>query len=867
MTPLRAIVARLGAALAGHRRDRDFDGELESHLALHIDDNVSGGMPPDEARRMALARLGGVNSVREAHREQRRFTVVDALVRDVRHGARLLRRHPLFAIVAVLSLGLGIGANAAVFTIANALMLRSLPVHEPERLALLSNDSWTYPILEELQRHRALVAGVAGWANDAVVVRVDGRGERDALQYVSGGFFEVLGANPRLGRTISIDDDRRGGGIDGPVAVISHAYWQRRFGGDAAILSRALTIDGVSFAVVGVMPEGFFGPEVGRAFDVAVPFGTEPLVRGGDSVLDRRSTWWLNVLFRLGPGQSIADAEQALRAVQPLVREATMPEHYRPQDRERYLSGLFTLEPASTGRSTLRTRYERPLGILAMAGVLVLLVTCANMANLLLARAHGMSTRLALGASRSRLIRQLLVEGLLLAGGGALAGLGLSWFSSRLIVGMISTADSPVHLEMGADWRVLAFTACVATVTALLFSVVPSMRATNVSPNDAIREQSRAVAGEGRLMATHALVVAQVALSLALLVVAGLLVRTFTTLSSQPLGLDPGRVLVADVSLGRDSVEPDARYAFYAQMRSAAAGLPGVDVAATSSFAPMSGAGWNTAVDTIDGRSLPGGDRERVAWLNAVSSDFFATYGTALRAGRAFAATDDLAAPPVAIVNDAFVLRYMNGEDPIGRLVKEGGPEGQARVVVGRVADARYFRDLRREPPPTLYVPQSQLPALGSSVVVSVRVRSGNPLELERALASALENAGQPVTVRVRPLEQSVRGALVQERLVATVGGFFGALALLIAGVGLYGVTAYSVSRRRAELGIRLTLGATPAGIVSLVFTRVAPCWSDSVWWWARRWPCGWRRSCGRCCTISSRPTPAPSRAPLRCWS
>lgn len=826
MSALRAWLLRVGAS-AGCRRapGDDFADEMDSHLALHSDENERAGMSPDEARRLARARVGSLVALQQAHRDRRRFRPADAAARDLRHALRLLGRGPLFTTVAVTLLALGIGANLTVFTIANALLLRPLPVTAPDRLALLEGGSWTYPIFDALRQADLGVEGIAAWANAPDVVRIDGRAERDEVQFVSGGFFEVMGMAPMIGRTIGTGDDRRAGGVAGPVAVLSHAYWQRRLSGDPAVLSRSLEIQGITFTVVGVMPPGFHGPEVGRAFDVAIPFGTEPLLRGDGSVLDRRSTWWLEVMFRLGPGQSLEAAQDRLRAAQPAVRSATMPAHYLTEQQDDYLASPLTITSAATGRSPMRDRYRQPLTILAMTAALVLCVACANLANLLLARGAArrpeMSMRLALGASRTRLVAQLLLEGLLLSTLGAIVGLGVAWGSGRVIVGLLSTADRPVHLDLFVDWRVQAFTVVAACIAGLLSALVPAVRSTRVVASEALKEQSRAVAGESRLLMGHALLAAQVSLSLALVVVAALLVRTFTTLAAQPLGFAPEGLVVAHVEFGRDAATGDQRAAFADRLDDVASAVPGAERVSLSMYAPMSGAGWNGAVATIDGRELPGTDRERMVWYNAVSPEFFRTYGTALREGRPFTVDDRRGTPGVAIVNDAFVRAYVSGGEPVGRLIHDGTPDGVVRTIVGRVADARYLRDLRRDPPPTVYLPHAQLEDVGGHVVVSVRARDSQLVPLRRGLVQALESAGQPVSVRTQLLTDYVAGAVSQERLLATVAGFFGVLALGIAGVGLYGVTAYSVERRRGELGIRLTLGATPKQIVGLVFARV----------------------------------------------
>lgn len=768
-------------------------------------------------------------SVQEAYRERRGLPIVDALWRDVRYGVRLLRRNPLFAATAILSLGLGIGVNSAIFSIVDPLLLRSLPVRHADRLAIVENGSYTFPIWEELQRHETLFGGAAAWANEEFQIALDGRSQRDSVVFVSGTFFDVLGVRASLGRTFSRSDDRRGGGPDGPVAVISHAYWERRFARDANLAGRTMLIENVPFVIIGVTPQGFSGADVGSSFDVAIPFGTEPLLRGGESQLDKRSTWWLNIVIRRKAAQTLEEATAVLRSIQPLIRDATVPTHYRTQDRERYLSSPLTLVPAARGRSPLRERFREPVLVLMAAAGIVLLVTCINIANLLLARAGTrrgeMSLRLALGASRKRLAGQLLVENLTLSIGGALTGLLFAWWTAQLIVGQFSASDAPVVLDVGIDWRVLLFTAGIAGLSAPLFGIVPALRATNVRPGAALKEQGRSTAGEGHAGAMQPLIVGQVALSLTLVVVAVLLIRTFASLAHQRFGFDTDRLLVANITLARDSVPESGRGAIFERIRQAASAVPNVETAAAAVITPISGAGWNTVVSQIDRRVVGGTERERGTWVNAVSEEFFSTYGTRVLAGREFSSSDRAGSPGVVIVNEAFARRFLGGADPVGHQLQQGGGPGEplaALQVVGYVADARYHRNLRREVPPTIYLPLAQVEGLSPDVSITVSTRTGEPATLAQPLVAALERVGPQVSVQVVALGTIVANSLVQERALATLAGLFGGLALVIASVGLYGVTAYSVSRRRAEIGIRLALGATPRRVLSLVLGRVA---------------------------------------------
>jgi predicted permease len=644
--------------------------------------------------------------------------------------------------------------------------------------------------------------------------------------WASGGYFDVLGVQAILGRTFTAADDRRGGGPEGPVAVISYGFWQRHYGGAADAIGRSITIERVTFTVIGVTPPGFFGTDVGRTFDVAIPIGTEPLIRGRESALDRRSNWWLFVMVRLAPGQSMDSAIAALRGVQPQIREATIPQDWREEDKKSYFAEAFTLTPASTGSSGLRTRYQQPLTTIMVVVGLVLLIACANIANLLLARAtarrHEMSVRLALGASRLRLLRQLLCESFLLSGAGAALGLALAYWGSRLLVGQLSTATNNVFLALSLDWRVLGFTLLVAVATAILFGTAPAFRATRVAPQEALKE-GRGVLGDGRLSLGNALVVVQVALSVLLVVAAGLFIRTFSTLAHRPLGFNGTPVLVASINAQRLQLDPPLRPSPFEQFREAAQATPGVGSAALSAVTPVSGSTWQFSLDAIDGVPLPEGSNARGVYVNLVSPDWFDTYGTRLLAGRDIAASDTVDSPKVMVVNEAFARRFTKGQNPIGhRAFERGSPRRPSveREIVGYVQDAVY-RSLRDPVPPTMYLPIPQQPEPPSAMAVSVRAAQGSPALLTRSLAQALTAVDPNIAITFRPLAEQVDAALIQERLVAMLSGFFGGLALLLAGLGLYGVTSYAVSRRRTEIGIRMALGAAPGGVIRLVLQRV----------------------------------------------
>lgn len=825
MSALRRLARRLTGAFDRDRHDRELREELESLASLQYDDQVASGMSPEEARRRTLARRGSVTAVQEVVREQRGLGWIESWWRDARMGVRLLRRNPLFAVTAIVSLALGIGANAAIFSIVDHLLLRSLPVRHADRLFLLDGGSWTYPVWEQIKLRADEFDGAGAWANEEMTIRVSTSNQRERGIFVSGGFFEVLGVTPTRGRTITVADDRRGGGPEGPVAVISDAYWERAFGRAPDIIGRTITVDRVPFTIVGVTPRPFFGPEVGRSFTVAIPFGTEPLLRGSGSSLDERSNWWLNILIRRRVGQTEAQVQAALATMTPAIREAT-----RNQNPD-YMKDPLRVVAAEQGRSVLRGQYRDALYVLMAASIIVLLVTCANVANLLLARATArrseMSVRLAIGGSRARLVRQLLAESAVLSFLGVVAGLLVAVATARVIVAQLSTSTSSVMLDVALDWRLIAFAVGVACVVTPLFAAIPALKATRVAPGAGMQEQARTVSGDGNHTLGQALVLGQIALSLSLVVLAGLLVGTFARLASRPLGFESRRLVVAEVRTLPDAVPAEERGPAFDRLRATVAAVPGVETTTLATKVPVSGSGWNENVIDVDGVDAGGDRRQRMAWFSAVSDGFFATYGIELRAGRDLSPADTADAPRVMVVNEAYVRKFLHGRPAIGRRVRHGAfgmPETYSKPteIVGVVADTVYRPDLRREFEPTTFLPLGQLDGPPrESLTIAARVRSQDADTLVGPIARALETADARITSRVAAHRVYVQNALTQERLIATVAGLFGALALVLAIVGLYGVTAYTVSRRRSEIGVRLALGATPGGVVRLVMRRV----------------------------------------------
>jgi putative ABC transport system permease protein len=758
--------------------------------------------------------------------------LLSSLGRDLRFSLRQLRQTPVVSGVALLSLALGIGANVAIFSLVNALILKPLPVHDPDQLVIMGyqgmrgpNTSLTNPQWEYVRDHQEVLAGVAAYGNPRFNLNAGGETRPVQGLFVSERFFDTLGVTPHLGRLFTADDDKRGGGPAGPVAVLSYGFWQREFGGNTDVIGKPIALDGHAFTIVGISHRDFRGFQIGRAFDVAAPIGTEPIVRGAESSLDRRSNWWLTVIGRLAPGQTMAAAESRFAAFLPQLREASMPQDWMPKDQAEFLKEPIVLIAGGTGISNLRDRYTQPLYVLLGIVGLVLTIACANMANLLLAqsvaRRKELAVRLSLGAGRWRLVRQLLVESLMLSAIGAAAGLLIATWGTRAIVGLLSTRTQVVDVNLAMDWRVFAFTTAVGVLTGLLFGVAPAFRGTRVTPADALRDHSRGVvSGGGRFQLGHALVALQVALSFVLVFGSTLFVRTLVSLTSQEMGFESSRVLVGSVDLRRTGVAPAERLDMFTKVREALSAVPGVEAAANSFVTPVSGSTWNLAI------SVPGHDNSerRGVLFNGVSPGYFRAMGTPLLVGRDIADTDRLGGPGVVVVNEAFAKKYFSGANPVGQTFTILGftatRKDRLMEIVGMVADTKYQR-LREEAQPIMYGAFSQEPQQSSGSRIAIRT-AGPPMGSRNAIVQAIAGVNKDIALDLKPLAEDLGANVLQERLVASLSGFFGVLALLLAALGLYGVMSYTVTLRRNEIGIRMALGAEPQKVIRLVLRNVA---------------------------------------------
>jgi putative ABC transport system permease protein len=812
--------------------DLERSRELESYLQIEADENMARGLSPEEARYAARRKLGNPTLIREEIYIMNSPGFLEALWQDLRYGMRALRLNPGFAAVALLSLALGIGANTAIFQLLDAVRLRMLPVSHPQELAevhltnmhgrLGSFYNWhpmlTNAIWEQIRDRQQVFSGVFAWAPDTF--NLAPRGEVHLVHgiWVSGEFFNVLGVQPIRGRVFTAADDQKGC-ASGPGVVVSYAFWQRELGGDASAIGRKLTIDYHRVQVLGVTPASFFGLDVGHSFELALPICAQPVMGGEDNYLDTRYDWWLTVMGRLKPGWTLERATPYLGSISPGIFEATLPPGYDADYVTKYLAFKLAAYPAGDGISDYREGFSDPLWLLLVITGLVLLIACANLANLMLARANArereIAVRLALGASRNRLIWQLLAESLLLALAGAGAGLLLAGTLARFLVSFLSTQGNQVFLNLNPDWLVFAFTAGVAVVATVLFGLVPALRATRVPPVEAMKAGGRGVtANRERFGLRRVLVVAQVALSLVLLVGALLFSRSLSKLLTLDLGFQRTGILITGVDVTQLNLPAERLTAYGHDLLERLRSTPGVDSAAEAAIIPTEGSSVNRTV-WIDG-SDP--SQAKSPWFNFVSSDFFKTMGTPLLAGRDFNDRDTATSPKVAIVNEAFARQFTSGANPVGRRIFQKAELGAPQVeyeIVGLVKNTKY-QDLREEFPPLVYVPGSQggPPDPYDQIVIRSQVPFA---DLTARLKQTIAQASPDIAVQFRSLGTVIHDELLSERLMATLSGFFGLLAALLAMIGLYGVMSYMVIRRTNEIGIRVALGAGRGEIVTMI--------------------------------------------------
>jgi predicted permease len=826
----------LSAGLQGLFRKRKAEQELDEELRDYLDkstaEKMRSGMTREEAMRRARLEMGGVEAVKESVRAASWETRIETLWTDLRFGARLLRFNPVFAGAAILSLALGIGANTAIFQLLDAVRLRTLPVKNPQEIARVIFDrrgsrsgnfstrypDFTYSMWEQIRDKQQGFSSVYAWA--PVQFNVSPAGEVHNVQglFVSGEFFETLGLKPALGRLLSTADDRPSCASAG--AVLSYSYWQQEYGGRRDVVDGKITINRHPVPIIGVAERDFYGVEVGRNFDVAVPVCAEPLINGENSQLKSGIGWWLSVMGRLKPDWTVERASAQLRAVSQGIFEAAMPPEYNASNAKSLLAAKLAAIPGGSGVSDLRESYAQPLSLLLALAGLVLLIASANLANLLLARANArekeMAMRMAVGAGRVRLIRQLLLESLLLAGIGAALGALLARDLSQVLVASMSTEQAPLFVALRTDWRVLGFTSALAIFTCVLFGLAPALRATSVSPGLALKEGGRgATQGRSRFGLRRVLVVSQIALSLMLLVGALLFARSLKNLATLDPGFRRDGILVVDIDFSARKLGTEARRAFSDELLRRVRGIAGVDAAATAAVVPLSGDGIGH--DILVGATGDAPEDVPVAAFNYVSPGYFETLQTPFLVGHDFDEHDRVGSPNVAIVNQAFVDKFAQGKNPLDfkfrvrRLMKTSAPY----QIIGVVKDTKYT-DLRENREVIVYSPQAQNEEASNDV--QILLRSNAPLAgILSAVKGTAIQADPDADITFYNLHRMIDDGLLRDRLMARLSGFFGMLAVLLAVIGLYGVISYMVARRRNEIGIRMSLGADRRSIISLV--------------------------------------------------
>jgi predicted permease len=817
------MIERLRTWIRNRHWDSELAEEIEAHRALKQADYERTGMSARDAASASRRALGNVTLAREDARRVWVGPMIESAWQDVSYALRIFRRSPAFAAAMIVVIGLGIGTTTGVFGLVDGLVLRDLPVRDPDRLAYVNRPSFSYPVFEELKsRGSHIFSQLSSWNLEGLNIQWADRLEPSEVLMASGEFYSTLGISPALGRFFTVDDDRVGGGRDGLVAVISHACWTRRFGADPSAIGRSVQIDRKAFTVVGVTPRGFFGVAPGLAPEITVPLTT--LVDPERFRSPTRS--WIHLLGRLRDDLSLEHANAALQSIWPAILEVTTEPGMPADRRAMYLGRTVSLESGRAGYSRVRNQFEEPLWLLLALVGLLLTVATASAANLLLARGMArrreFAVRLAIGAGRWRVVRQMLTEALVWTTLGAAAGLLVATWGANALVAMMTTWEDRIALEVNVNARILAVTAALALLTATASAVLPALRATRSNAGATLKEFAQ-IGGSTRLRRWSAgklLVSVQIALTVLLLFGAGLFVHSLQRILAQDAGFDRN-ILVVMTDAVAAGYEGPRLIGFHAALLDRLRAIPGVAAASMSGYPPISDedGAWTQSIGVDGGPVVQ--DPTRYVYFNAVTPGYFRTVGIRLQSGRGFSDADRPESRRVVVVSESLAHRFFPGQNPVGRLVSIGRDERRQDLeIVGIVSDAKYQR-LEEPTRRVAYLPTAQAPESieGDNLVATIRVGAGIAAVAEqvRREIGALDPT---VPIRIQTVNDRIRESLVTERVIAVLATLLGLAALTLASAALYGLLAYTVSRQTGEIGLRIALGADRAAVLWMVMRQ-----------------------------------------------